>query len=436
MALRCFRLKLESDTMKSMCVFRGARGAMFPLIAFVAQANAEAECPSLLTLTRQSRQDWIPFQDGHCGQQSLGMFQTERKKVKDNALKFLPNEGETISLSALSFQGYFYTVTEGQPVDPNCFTITDSTALHFKAGRHGSTGVSDLFMNGNSETTVTATGPYVYDHTPKELNFAFEGVVTFEFSDANSGAVLSQSEYLRIAQGKKGDRNNWWIGHDQCTGARGLGLLCGSLFFNNWGDDDEFLVFYLKREFHDVSCLKDNGDPSITSPPKASQMRFAPLKLQEGGYSIVSFSFQPSWYAVSDGEPVPTDCLQINQDGLTFTAGHSSSQEVGVAFMEGLSKETVMGRTQSGDSTPDELDWALEGTATFLFKRSGESFRSSFVLRLGQFYSNWLGNSACQRTNDYRHRGLLCGDLFFAFDPDDLQNRTTPFRVAPWRWIQ
>ena len=154
-----------------MCVFRFARGAMFPLVAFVAtQVNAEAECPSLLTLTRQSKEDRIPFQDNECGQRSLLMF--GNKQVRDNALTFKTPADQTIYLSVLSFQGVWYSVTEGQPVDPMCLTLTDSTTLHFKAGRHGSNGVADVFMKGNTAATVscTDTDHPIRDFTASNLN--------------------------------------------------------------------------------------------------------------------------------------------------------------------------------------------------------------------------------------------------------------------------
>ena len=411
-------------------------GIMFPLVALAAaQVNAEAECPSLLMLTRRSREDEIPFHDNKCGAGSLELF---RKKVQDNTLTFNRTGNSTLDLSALSFQGYWYTVTEGQPVDPNCFTITDKTTLHFKAGRHGSTGVADVFMKGNSETTVIRTGGVLSRSTPKKLNFAFEGAATFEFSDANSGAVLSISQAIRIAQGHKDFFNNWWIGHDQCTESAGFALLCGPLLFLT-AHTDAFLVYYLKREFHDGCCHAENY-PSL---PKPSQIRFLPFpfELQEGNYSIQSFSFEPSWYAVTAQQPVPTDCLQINQDGLTFLAGHSKSREARMAFMEHQTGKTILGVQDIPPATPKELYFALEGTASFTFERgenrSRELFRSSKAIRLGQGYIDgllmtdwWLGNFFCRFEMIGGLPGLVCGDLFFMQTANN-----EGYFVAPLAWM-
>lgn len=65
-----------------------------------------------------------------------------------------------------------------------CFTIIDSTSLHFKAGRHGSSGVADVFVKGNSDTTVTRTASGG-GGSPDKLNFAF---------DASSGGWPGKAE--------------------------------------------------------------------------------------------------------------------------------------------------------------------------------------------------------------------------------------------------
>ena len=203
-----------------MWLYSRAFRAMFPLVTSVAvQVNAEAECPSLLALTARSTEDRIPFSNNECKGQGLELFR--KKKVQDNALTFDVLGNQTIYLSALSFQGLWYTVSAGQPVDLKCLTITDSTTLHFKAGRHRTGGVADIFMEGNTATSVTSatTGPTIYDDdVPHKLNFAFEGTATLEFSDAISGVVFSSSLAIRMGQGHKAGENNWWIGHDECTG--------------------------------------------------------------------------------------------------------------------------------------------------------------------------------------------------------------------------
>ena len=291
-------------------------------------------------------------------------------------------------------------------------------------------------------STVIRTSGVHSLSTPKELNFAFEGTATFEFSDANSGAVHSISQAIRIAQRHKDFLNNWWIGHDQCTGSAGFALLCGPLLFLP-AHSDAFLVYYLKREFHDGCCRAENY-PSL---PKSSQIRFLPFELQEGNYSIQSFSFEPSWYAVTAQQPVPTDCLQINQDGLTFLAGHSMSSEARMAFMEHQTGKTVIGQVDASPATPNELYFALDGTATFAFERgengSRELFRSSKAIRLGQGYiwgmsltDWWLGNFfcrfevMCRKCKDGDIAGLVCGDLFFS-----QMNTNEGYYVAPLAWI-
>ena len=432
----CVGSKLKtSRPIKSMFLY-SARGAMFPLAALVAvQVNAEAECPSLLTLTARSIEHPIPFQDGQCRERSP-RFGT---KVRDNTLAFVTGPLYTFPLSGLSFQGAWYSVTEGQPVDQHCLSITyhhaDAT-LHFQAGRHSSRRVADVFMNGNSKTTMTRTEPHdsiFGSNTPDKLNFAFEGMATFQFSDEDSGDEISISQAIRIAQGHKFAQNIWWIGHDQCAGGDAQGLLCGPLLFEGI-PDNTFLVTYVKRNFQNGSCMVEKGTTNAT---KDRRVTFTSLYLNET-YTIQSFSFEPSWYAASVMDPVPRNCLQINQDGLTFAASLTLSTEVQKAFMEDLTQVSVLGSSLL--RIPQELCFTLEGMATFTFGRSesGELFSSSQVIRLGQGHSIWrgqdwwLGNDSCRHEEPFKGlQGLVCGDLFFAIGDSDMQ-----FYMAPWAWVQ
>ena len=145
---------------------------------------------------------------------------------------------------------------------------------------------------------------------------------------------------------------------------------------------------------------------------------------------------------------VPTDCLQINQDGLTFLAGHFKSREIRMAFMEHQTGKTVIGQVDASPATPNELYFALEGTATFTFERgengSRELFRSSKAIRLGQGYADgmfmtewWLGNFfcraevMCRKCKDGGLPGLIRGDLFFFW-----MNSNEGYYVAPLAWMQ
>ena len=167
----------------------------------------------------------------------------------------------------------------------------------------------------------------------------------------------------------------------------------------------------------------------------------------EGAYSIQSFSFQPSWYAVTAEETVPADCLEINQDGLTFTAGLSLSNTVQKAFMGHQTEANVLGEHPG---IPSRLYFTLEGAATFTFNRSAELFWSSKVIRLGTGFSIrggknwWLGNLfcghrevACSKCKEPLKdlKGLVCGDLFFAFG-GFAAGGGMQFYVAPLAWVQ
>ena len=230
------------------------------------------------------------------------------------------------------------------------------------------------------------------------------------------------------------------------------GLLCGPLLFSTHPTlTNTFYVTYFKREFQDGSCRLEKHP---TASRKNSQLSFLPLELDEGEYSV-QFSFQPSWYAVTEGQPVPTDCLQINRDGLTFTAGLSMSTGVQKAFTEHQTGDTVLHENsyRRDHTLPKKLYFTLEGTVTFQFNRSGELFASSHVMRFGRghsFWSGpppdldnwWLGNEACRHeqacskcSESLRDRvGLVCGELFFIYPQP--QSRELPFYVVPLAWVQ
>ena len=174
---------------------------------------------------------------------------------------------------------------------------------------------------------------------PDELNFVFEGTATFNFNI--NGKVFSSSQVLRFGQGHRAGKNNWWVGNEQCFRADTNdrhGVVCGPLFFTE--DTNElhqhqanlFQVAYLKRPFQSNSCLSEG------SGGQENEVAFI---AQEASVSL-DFRFKPTWYAVTVGQPVPEDCLEVDQGGITFTAGRSKSYGPAFLFMQGNSEKSIL----------------------------------------------------------------------------------------------
>ena len=174
---------------------------------------------------------------------------------------------------------------------------------------------------------------------PDELNFVFGGTATFNFNI--DGKVFSSSLVLRFGQGHRSRENNWWIGNEQCfraDTADGSGLVCGPLFFiedTNVLDKHQanlFKVAYLKRSFQSNSCLSEGsgGDKNVAS-----------FIAKDASVSL-DFLFKPTWYAVTAGQPVPADCLEVDEGGIIFTAGRSKSSGPANLFMQGNSEKSIL----------------------------------------------------------------------------------------------
>ena len=265
---------------------------------------------------------------------------------------------------------------------------------------------------------------------------------------------------LRFGQGHRAGKNNWWIGNEQCFRADlkdGSGVVCGPLLFREVPSYfNVFGVAYLKRSFQSNSCLHESGSGSTHD----NKLVF------EGRYGLsFSLSFDPSWYAVTVGQPVAASCLNVQGGTLTFSAGRQHSKEAAFVFMKGNSANSIIGNIPQhesnlaaaslpnlvvGSGTPSELNFALEGNATFAFKdNDGQAFSGSMALRVGQGHISdlvtgnnnwWLGAPGCYQKScnncymcDCTIGGLVCGGLFFqttdAFSPAAYR-----FFVMPESW--
>ena len=95
-----------------------------------------------------------------------------------------------------------------------------------------------------------------------------------------------------------------------------------------------------------------------------------------------------------------------------------------------------------GSGTPSELNFALEGNATFAFEdNDGRAFSGSMVLRVGQGHQSkprdnnwWLGAPGCYQKsciNCFKCAcntgGLVCGELFFQPIDPYAPDKSQPF---------
>ena len=269
---------------------------------------------------------------------------------------------------------------------------------------------------------------------------------------------------LRFGQGHRAGKNNWWIGNEQCFRADlkdGSGVVCGPLLFREVPSYfNVFGVAYLKRSFQSNSCLHESGSKGTSS--QDNKLIFAGIN----GLSF-SFSFDPSWYAVTVGQPVAASCLNVQGGTLTFSAGRQHSKEAAFAFMKGNSANSIivnmfpeasnlavasLPNLVVGSGTPSELNFALEGNATFAFKDNyGRAFSGSMVLRVGQGHisglvtgSNnwWLGAPGCYQKScvncfkcDCTIGGIVCGELFFQPTDGYSPDQAYEFFVMPKSWM-
>ena len=91
-------------------------------------------------------------------------------------------------------------------------------------------------------------------------------------------------------------------------------------------------------EFQDGKCIQQDGDRRTEKHDNV--VKFEGLD-SNGEFS--SLSFEPSWYSVTAGQPVASDCLKVDSTSITFTAGRSRSQTTAGDFMKGLLDTAVYG---------------------------------------------------------------------------------------------
>ena len=89
-------------------------------------------------------------------------------------------------------------------------------------------------------------------------------------------------------------------------------------------------------EFQDGKCIEQDGD--LHTEKHDNVVQFQAL---DGEFS--SLTFQPSWYSVTAGQPVASDCLKVDSTSITFTAGRKGSGTTAGVFMQGFNDTTVYG---------------------------------------------------------------------------------------------
>lgn len=108
-----------------------------------------------------------------------------------------------------------YSITSGQPWD-GISTKKESGSqwvITARAGRKGSTNVADWFRSKTDGDDGLVVGCDSYDDTPRDLNFAFMGNLSFKRNGKNLtifNVVLGQGHNIM-------QRNNWWIGIKDCS---------------------------------------------------------------------------------------------------------------------------------------------------------------------------------------------------------------------------
>ena len=106
-------------------------------------------------------------------------------------------------------------------------------------------------------------------------------------------------------------------------------------------------------EFQDGKCIEQDGDRHTKTHDNV--VKFEAL---DGEFS--SLTFQPSWYSVTAGQPVASDCLKVDSTSITFTAGRKGSGTTAGVFMKGFNDTTVYGIYGGGSlAGPTLLDSSL-----------------------------------------------------------------------------
>lgn len=119
---------------------------------------------------------------------------------------------------AASVSGTFgaHSVTNCQPYGP---VSIGGTTLTINGGRHDSSGPRNFFMNGlsNSNVTATETGGAA---TPSDLNFA-QIMTTFTATVHETTFTCANVRFGQGSEGGGDNGNNWWVGQEGSTGGDG-----------------------------------------------------------------------------------------------------------------------------------------------------------------------------------------------------------------------
>eukprot|EP00438_Fugacium_kawagutii_P011628 Skav222042 [mRNA] locus=scaffold1020:296950:297708:- [translate_table: standard] len=131
-------------------------------------------------------------------------------------------------------------------------------------------------------------------------------------------------------------------------------------------------------------------------------------------------SMVPTSYAITVGQPVPTNCFATGSSTFTFTAGRKGSSGASEFFMTGLNSDSIMvNNYDSSGEVPDKLNFVLEGDVSFAFGcNASVGPVLSARLRFGQGHPTatnnwWMGGSDCQMEVTDNGKGLNCGPLRF-----------------------
>ena len=142
--------------------------------------------------------------------------------IRDNHVDFVGIYGAT--LLEVNFKPIWFTLTRPQPIERDCVISEDKIQrVKILAGRQKTAEVREEFEDGplKPENMVCSNvaDDQIGKFVPNELNFVFDGLMTFTFALKNSS--FSRTVRLRLAQGSF-ERvltagNNWWIASKDCN---------------------------------------------------------------------------------------------------------------------------------------------------------------------------------------------------------------------------
>ena len=171
-----------------------------------------------------------------------------KPKIRDNFVYFY-GYLEECTVQRVEFNETSHSITQGQPYEG---VFTRGTYLDVRAGRHGSEEVAHDFNAGILPDN--ALGLSASAGLPSELNFAVFGTM----SVAIDGATRACSE-MRIAQGHRGTKNNWWIAGTKCYSIYDVGVLrcpCGHT-------NQQLSSIFVKASRFATHCAESAGHPYL-----------------------------------------------------------------------------------------------------------------------------------------------------------------------------